>query len=419
LCDIVLTREGSGIVASLEATLRSVPFLASLSEDRLRKLVERGQVVTAGANQVLFREGDEADCLYVVLAGQVRLYRRDDQGHEVELGLVPPGQFFGEMALIDGRVRSASAATVTPCTFFVLDRPGFLNLLAGSPEALSQLLTHLTDSVRKATGRYVQEEVAQERLRVEMEIARHRSLAQMVAGVAHEVNTPLGIISTAASVIRRELTSETLTALTPDGPARTALADALEATELVQKNVARAHTLIRSFKNVSVGEITDTKETMDLAEALAETLHLFSINARKAKLTVELDTVAAGQDRAWVGHRGHLSRVILNLLTNVERYAYPEGIGGRVVVSLGVDHERRPPAFVITVQDFGRGIPPEDLPRICDPFFTTGRGQGGTGLGMTIVHTLVTSTLQGALAIESELGRGTTVRVTVPQTVTA
>jgi signal transduction histidine kinase len=403
---------------SLEAALRSVPFLGNLTGDQLEWLIDRGQVTSADADRVLFREGDGADCLYVVLSGQVRIYQRADDAHEVEVSLVSPGQVFGEMALIDGGTRSASAATVVASTFFVLDRPGFLELLVGSSEALSRLLTHLTESVRRTTSRYVKEELARERLRVEMEIARHRSLAQMVAGVAHEVNTPLGIISTAASVILRELTSETLTALTTDGQVKTALTDALEATELVQKNVVRAHTLIQSFKKVSVGEIADTRETMDLPEALAESLHLFSINARKAGLTVELDTERAGEHRTWTGYRGHLSRILLNLLTNIERYAYPDGIGGRVAVSLGIDHERRPPAFVITVQDFGRGIAPDDLPRICDPFFTTGRGRGGTGLGMTIVHTLVTSALQGTLAIESELGRGTTVRLTVPQTVT-
>jgi signal transduction histidine kinase len=404
---------------SLGALLRRVPFLSDMADDQLEQLVGRGRVTAAAPDEVMFREGDDAECLYVVLSGRVRIYLRHATGREMELALVQSGEFFGEMALLDGGARSASAICVTPSSFFVLDRAGFLDLLAHSPASLSRLLAHLTGNVRRMTGRYFQEELARQTLRADMELARHRSLAQLVAGVAHEVNTPLGIISTAASVIRRELTSPSFATLAAERSSKTALEDALEATELVQKHVARAHALIQSFKNVSASESTDAREPMNLREALAETLDLFKINARKARLTVELDAALAEGETTWVGYRGHLSRVVLNLLTNVERYAYPEGAGGRVMISLAADHDRTVPCFLITVRDFGRGIAPEHLPRVCEPFFTTGRGRGGTGLGLAIVHNLVTSVLQGTLAVESEPGRGTAVRVTVPQTVTA
>jgi signal transduction histidine kinase len=404
---------------SLKAALQKVPFLSEMADDQIKQLIDRGQELTMDADEVIFREGDKADCMYVLLSGRVRIYLRDRNGHELALALLQGGDFFGEMALLDGGTRSASADSVEPCTFFILDQEGFLDLLAVSPAALSKLLTYLTGKVRTTTDKYFQEELARQTLRAEMESEHHRSLAQMVAGVAHEVNTPLGIINTAASVIKRELTSETLTALAADRKVKTALEGVLEATDLVQKHVTRAHTLIQSFKNISVGQITDTKETMRLAEAIAEILDLFKINARKAKLEVELNNVLTDRNSTWAGYRGHLSRVILNLLTNVERYAYPDGRGGKVEVSLSADHKCKEPCFVITVRDFGQGIAPENLPKVFDPFFTTGRGKGGTGLGLAIVYNLVTTALQGTIAIESALSQGTTVRVTVPQTVTA
>jgi signal transduction histidine kinase len=109
--------------------------------------------------------------------------------------------------------------------------------------------------------------------------------------------------------------------------------------------------------------------------------------------------------------------VILNLLTNVERYAYPDGRGGKVLVRVAEETDRREPCFVVTVQDFGRGIPSEDLPRVFDAFFTTGRGKGGSGLGLAIVHNIVTSALKGSVAAESELDKGTRVTVRFPRTI--
>jgi len=102
-------------------------------------------------------------------------------------------------------------------------------------------------------------------------------------------------------------------------------------------------------------------------------------------------------------------------LTNIDRYAYPEGQGGkvRVVVSRenGTSEASR---FSVVVEDFGCGIPQEDLPKVFNAFFTTGRAKGGTGLGLAIVHNLVTSALQGTVRIDSEPGQGTRVVMSLP-----
>jgi signal transduction histidine kinase len=82
-----------------------------------------------------------------------------------------------------------------------------------------------------------------------------------------------------------------------------------------------------------------------------------------------------------------------------------------VRIVLGSD----PGGYLVTVQDFGRGIGAEDLPRVFDPFFTTGRSSGGTGLGMAIVRNLVTSSLQGDIKLESTPGKGTAVKLKVPR----
>jgi signal transduction histidine kinase len=107
----------------------------------------------------------------------------------------------------------------------------------------------------------------------------------------------------------------------------------------------------------------------------------------------------------------------MNLLFNVERFAYPSETGGRVEIGIHATSQDQVPSFVLTVQDYGKGIAPEHLSQVFTPFFTTGRASGGTGLGSAIVYSIVTGALQGTIEIESELEKGTLVRATFPQTV--
>ena len=129
-------------------------------------------------------------------------------------------------------------------------------------------------------------------------------------------------------------------------------------------------------------------------------------------MAVEVRDERAAPGSRWTGYPGYLSQVLLNLLTNVERYAYAEGVEGRVEVDLADD--RGGDGYVLTVRDFGQGIASDVLGQVFEPFFTTGRSRGGTGLGLTIVHNLVTTALQGTIEIESDVGRGTTVTIRLP-----
>jgi signal transduction histidine kinase len=399
-------------ITTLESGLRQVPFLQPLTDDQIAQLIERGKLLSLPAGETLFRKGDAGQCMYVILNGQVNIYLDVNEGNVVVLSVLEPGDFFGEMALVDGGPRSAGALTLSRCELFVLERAAFLQLLTASPELLLRLFIGMTERLRATDERYLKEEVAKQTIRADMERERHRSLAQMVAGVAHEVNTPLGIINTAASIIKRELVSETVTALTGDRKVQLLVKDLLETADLMQKNIVRAHTLIQSFKNLSVSQIVDTKEKLNLPEVVTEILELFSIQAKKAKLDVQF-CHSLPEQQTWVGYRGHLSRILLNLLTNVERHAYPNGSGGKVEVTLSSEPGPTP-RYVLAVRDHGRGISPENLPRIFEPFFTTARTQGGTGLGLSMVYNLVTAALHGTVNAESTLNQGTTMTITLP-----
>jgi signal transduction histidine kinase len=401
-----------------QAFLASVPLFAGVTSDHLRSIVAAGRTTTVPGGQIVFREGDASDGLYIVLAGRVRIYKQNDNGTEVELVSAGPGEFFGELGLIDGGPRSASVASLAPCEFFVLARNTFLTQLSQSPQLLAATLANLSRTVRSTSERVLRQALEQQALRSEMELARYRSLAQMVAGVAHEINTPLGTINTAASIVKRRLAAEVLGQFAGEPKALAALDDAREAADLIAANIARAHKLVQDFKKLSVSQISDTKEVLDLIDVVDEVIGLFRINARKAKLAIEVrHGLSEPAERAWLGYRGYLTQVLLNLLGNIERYAYPDGEGGRVEIEIVADKRRPDEFFLLTVRDFGQGIAADHLPKVFDPFFTTGRSKGGTGLGMAIVHNIVTTALKGSIGLESKLGSGTTVTLRAPRKV--
>ena len=176
--------------------------------------------------------------------------------------------------------------------------------------------------------------------------------------------------------------------------------------------------LVQTFKHVSVQQVVDRIETVDLSETVSDVIDLYAIEGRRAGMVVRLDDRLDPASRRWTGYPGHLGQVLLNLLSNGERYAYPAG-GGPLDVVLAAHATPSGPGFALTVADHGRGIPEADRSRIFEPFFTTGRGRGGTGLGLAIVHNLVTSAMGGTITLISEVGVGTSVTVTLPNLVEA
>ena len=403
---------------TVEVLVQRIPLFSDLAAEDVQQLVRIGRTLSVGANEVVFRKGDPGDALYVILSGTVKVYRTDEQGQDIELVTLKEGGFFGELALIDAEPRSAGVSTLVPCEFFLLGRHDFLTLLSQSPRMLTDLLVGLSSRIRQTDEQFFELAMQKERLRAQTEIERHRSIAQMVAGVAHELNTPIGIVNQAASIFTDLLTPLTIATLAQDENTKTLLDDLIEAANLIQANIARAEKLITSFKNLSVRQITDTKETVDLRTLTEEVIGLYTLKARQSKLQIEIIDQLGDAEATWVGYPGYFSQLMLNLLTNIDRYAYPEGGGGKVEIVLATDHGAgKAPHFSVIVRDFGRGIPREDLPKLFDPFFTTGRAKGGTGLGLAIVHNLVTAALEGTIRIDSTPGQGTAVVISFPTVV--
>jgi signal transduction histidine kinase len=285
---------------------------------------------------------------------------------------------------------------------------GYLGIrLKAANESLERRVVERTRELSEAL-RHLKESEAQL-----IQSEKMSSLGQMVAGVAHEINTPLGIANHAASIVT-ELAHDLVRAPLPDA-SRETLDDMLAASRLMMENIARADRLVQTFKTLSVNQAVDTLDDVNLVQLTQDTVDLYRLKARASKLAVSvLDRLGDHGDK-WRGYPGHYAQIILNLLTNVDRYAYPDDQGGKVEIEIGLDHNTsRPDRYAVIVRDFGRGVAPENLERIFEPFYTTGRGKGGTGLGLPIVKNLVTESLQGEIDVASPPGAGLDVRMRLP-----
>jgi signal transduction histidine kinase len=275
------------------------------------------------------------------------------------------------------------------------------------------LRARINATLEKQQLRAIDQAYREQVLQAEAASERHRTLAQMVAGVAHEINTPLGIASTAISIIENRLESPTIkTLLTHTQQAKDILEDIQDSFKLLKNNLLRAHKLVDNFKKISVEQATtDTPEIINLPELLYDCLELFRINALKANIMITLDAKGITGSPEWLGSSGYMTQVMMNLLQNIERYAYPNNQGGKVDIAVCDEQQQ----FIITVRDYGQGIPSDSLNKIFEPFFTTGRGKGGTGLGLAIVHNIVTSLFKGHITVSSELGKGSCFTLSLPK----
>lgn len=394
--------------------LRQAPFFARLTPDQLKDVYKAGEIVDIKENEVLFNEGDMADGMYVVMDGSLKVFKLSE-GEKVVLNTVGTGAMIGEMALIDGGTRSAGIKAIQSSTLFKISREQFSYLLETSPKIALIVFESLVERVRHMNTTRIEEELKKQALQNSIELERHKAITMMVAGVAHEINTPLGIANTAVGFMKTELDSELLEQMRDNPATRETYEDIMDAARLIEGNIDKAYRLIQSFKNVSAGQLEDKKESFLLDKAVMESIELFKINARKARLTVELINELPESQRTWLGYHGYLSQILMNLLTNVERYAYPGGQGGRVEIKLTPTKIKARPAFELSVRDFGVGIDPDHLPKLFDDIFTTGKGRGGTGLGMIIIKNIITGPLQGTISVESEPNHGTCFIVVFPQ----
>jgi signal transduction histidine kinase len=252
--------------------------------------------------------------------------------------------------------------------------------------------------------------VAQEKMVAQEKL---QALGALVAGVAHELNTPLGNSLMMASAMQEnivELAQKIRSQTLQRGDLQAYLEDANQATELIMRGLSSAADLVSSFKQVAVDRATQHRRVFDLQQTLHEVVATMMRKIRPLGHDIEIDVPG---DIEVNSYPGPLGQVIASMINNALLHGF-EGIEhGHMRLSA---HQQEVGRIRIVFQDDGVGIPEQNISRIFDPFFTTKMGQGGNGLGLNISYNIVTSLLNGQISVKSSVGEGATFTIDLPLT---
>jgi signal transduction histidine kinase len=269
----------------------------------------------------------------------------------------------------------------------------------------------LRASKEKAESALLELNAAQQNL---IDAERLAALGGLVAGVAHEVNNPIGISLTVASSFARRTDQFEAEMKSSTALRRSQLEEFVrtsrDAAQQLVGNLHRAAELIQSFKQVAVDRSHAERRQFSLGEATDQIIASLRPVLKRSPITLSVDVP---EGLVVDGFPGSYGQILTNLFLNAANHAFPDGRSGAIAISA---RPRGNDDVEIIFADNGAGMTPDVQRQAFDPFFTTRRNEGGTGLGLHIVYNLVTQQLGGRMMLESRLGQGTTFRIIMPRT---
>ena len=228
--------------------------------------------------------------------------------------------------------------------------------------------------------------------------------------VEQVINTPVGIALTSASVLMEA--TEKVQASVEGGNIKKSditryLETASESTRLIMNNAYRAAHLIHSFKQIAVDQVSEARRRFELRDYINEVVSSLQPKLKKTRITVN---IACPPDIMLDSYPGALAQVITNLTLNCVEHAFEPDDEGRIMIGVAQQGDW----IEMQVTDNGKGIAPDMLDKVFDPFVTTRRGQGGTGLGLNIVFNLIAKQFGGSITVSSVLGQGASFVLRMP-----
>ena len=358
-----------------------------LSQNRLFEGIESGlleriapdvHVVAIEAGEVIFREGDPGDLLYLVGEGSVKISKSGRGGQQETLGFIQSGNFFGEMALLEGEPRSAMATAAEPTLLGTVDEPTFQHILELAPSRLHMnFLRSVSERLRSVNSHFISEVMRTERLSL---------VGAMANSIIHDLKNPICIVRCCSDLIAQDSTDprvRELAAMTDKA------VDGMLSMTQELLDYARGSTSL-SLETVSIWRLLDELNQQSLRLLPGHNIQ-FAKNIRyDGNVMVDLP---------------RFIRVLCNLIKNA-REAMPSG----GILTIGTDRVGQ--QVVLRISDTGVGIPPEILAKVFEPFVTHGKSHG-TGLGMAIAKSVIAAH-RGKISVSSVHGNGTTVDIRLP-----
>lgn len=243
-----------------------------------------------------------------------------------------------------------------------------------------------------------------------IESEKMASLGNIVSGVAHEINTPLGVSLTTVSHIQ-SVNQKYHTLLINNKMSKTDLISYMsqldEASEMLSTSLNRAAELVKSFKQISVNQHSNVIVNFQLYDYIQATLLSLKHEYKNSGHTIELN---CDKSITLNSYPGAYSQIITNLLMNSLVHAFDEGDKGFITIDVSTKNSELLFDFI----DTGRGIEPENLSKIFDSFYTTKRDRGGSGIGLNLIRKIITEQLNGTITCDSTVGVGTTFHIVIP-----
>ena len=348
--------------------------------EELQAVEQAGQIRTFRAGDTIFSAGDPGDGFYVVDTGLVLISAVVGNNAPRPLATIGPGDFFGEMAVLDDGPRSAAARAETDTTTYFLSREQLLQLLDRRPRLALNLIREFSNRMRALNQKYVDEIIQAERLAI---------VGRFAGGIVHDFKNPLLVIGLAAELAAGERTSQ---------PSR------LKAQNRITQQVERMSNML----NELIDFTKPTGQRPLLAPAsLARFMHglVEEVGPEIAERGAQLEFTQPPPDVQVQIQPARLSRLFYNLFNNAVD-EMPDG--GKIFLNFALEDG----AVRIDVQDTGKGIAPEIAQSLFQPFATHGKPRG-TGLGLTICKRIVEDH-GGKISARSEPGKGATFSFTLP-----
>ena len=336
------------------------------------------RLVALNAGEIIFREGDPGDFLYLVGKGSVKISKAGRGGQQETLGFIEPGNFFGEMGLLDGEPHSAMATAAEPTLLGTVDEATFQHILELAPSRVHMnFLRSVSERLRSVNLHFINEKMRTERLSL---------VGAMANSIIHDLKNPICIIRCCTDLIARESQDLRLH----------------ELTSMTEKAVDGMLAMTQELLDYARGSATLACEAVSiwrlLAELNQEALRLLPGNNIQFAKSIRYDGNV-------VVDLARFARVLCNLVKNA-REAMPNG--GILTITTDLVGDQ----VVLRISDTGVGIPAELLPRLFEPFVTHGKAHG-TGLALAIAKSVVTAH-NGRISIGSVEGSGTTVDIRLP-----
>ncbi|MGE0085608.1 MAG: ATP-binding protein [Desulfococcaceae bacterium] len=403
--------------------LKAIYFFESLSETDILKIREVCREERFDAGDVIFLEGSIGDRCFIILDGNVEIWKDYPGPHKDMLAVYSPTQLFGELALIDHFPRSATVVARTPVRLLSIRRDDFSKVISKSASISYSIMKAVSAMIRERTDNFVTElreskthlEKAYAQLKKETEerkiletqllqSQKMESIGTLAGGIAHDFNNILFPIMGYAEM--------TISQLPPESPARRNMMEILKAAD-------RAKELVRQILTFS-RQSRQERKAIKIDPIIRETVKLLR-STLPPNIRIREDI--AEECPYVIADPSQIHQIIMNLCTNA--YHAMEDKGGILTIGLKpicIGEKDRKPCpdmfpgryLKITVSDTGSGMTRDITERIFDPYFTTKETGKGTGLGLSIVHGIV-KTHEGHISVYSQPGKGTVFEICLPR----